>query len=82
MKWETLPERALPASCLHAEEDKKNCKFGRVSSIDNWSQFLDPTPNTAIIRANGNRIARLALAAAMRGRGGLGIRSNLLEVCG
>lgn len=62
--------RALPKSCSHWGVDKADAsKFGNLTSIDNWSEFLDPPPNTAIIRANGNWIARLALAAAMRCRG-------------
>jgi hypothetical protein len=68
MKGETLPERALPGSCSHSEAGIENPEFGKITSIDNWSEFLDPPPNPAIIRAKGNWIARLALAAAMRGR--------------
>jgi hypothetical protein len=68
MKGETLPERALPGSCSHSEAGIENPEFGKITSIDNWSEFLDPPPNSAIIRAKGNWIARLALAAAMRGR--------------
>ncbi|KAH9210642.1 hypothetical protein DL95DRAFT_307664 [Leptodontidium sp. 2 PMI_412] len=43
-------------------------RFGKITSIDNWQEFFDLPPNSAIIRAKGNWIARLALAAAMRGR--------------
>lgn len=70
MKGESRTEKSLPISCSHADWEKEGCsKFGRLTSIDNWSEFLDPPPNTAIIRASGNWVARLALAAAMRNRG-------------
>jgi hypothetical protein len=69
MKVETRAARALPAFCAHTESERNDhSKFENLTSIDNWPEFLDPPPNPAIIRANGNWIARLALAAAMQGR--------------
>ena len=69
MKVETRAVKALPAFCEHTESEKNNySNFRNLTSIDNWPEFLDPPPNPAIIRANGNWIARLALAAAMQGR--------------
>lgn len=37
--------------------------FPGLTSIDDWYEFLDRPPNTAVIRASGNWVAWLALAA-------------------
>jgi hypothetical protein len=69
MKEETRIEGALPESCSHKGSEKNNYTlFGKVIAIDNWQELLDSPSNAAVIRADGNWIARLALAAAMRGR--------------
>ncbi|KAL5328141.1 hypothetical protein ACEPPN_005850 [Leptodophora sp. 'Broadleaf-Isolate-01'] len=69
LKTQKDTERALPISCLHNDTQRRNSsRFGKITSIDNWQEFFDLPPNSAIIRAKGNWIARLALAAAMRGR--------------
>ena len=37
--------------------------FSALTSVDNWFEYLDRPPNSAVIRAHGNWVARLALAA-------------------
>ncbi len=54
----------LPASCEHDTDAKRNTSgFTNLTSIDNWYEFLDGPRNAGIVRARGNWVARLALAA-------------------
>jgi len=70
LKGEIRVERALPTSCSHSDSEKEDQpSSGELTAIDNWQEVLDPPLNMAVVRANGNWIARLALAAAMHGRG-------------
>lgn len=57
----------LPATCEHDPSDKNDTSFfPKLTSIDNWYEILDRPRNTAIVRAFGNWVARLALAAIPR----------------
>ena len=50
--------------CPHVAEARSYTKnFPNLVSIDNWYEFLDPPLSPAVIRACGNWVARLALAA-------------------
>ena len=52
------------ASCTHTKHEKDDMLARTdLSCVDNWYEFLDPPLNSGIIRASGNWIARLALAA-------------------
>lgn len=54
----------LDPECLHdisAQQDSS--VFPGLTSVDNWFEYLDRPPNMAVIRASGNWVARLALAA-------------------
>ena len=56
--------RFPPESCEHEiSEQLDSTMFGDIISLDNWFEVLDPPSNSAIIRARGNALARLALAA-------------------
>ena len=56
--------RFTPDECVHNESEKLDSSiFGHLTSLDNWFEVLDPPSNSAIIRARGNWMARLALAA-------------------
>ena len=51
-------------SCLHNSSAQQD--FSDIHdpvSIDNWHEYLERPPNTAVIRASGNWVARLAFAA-------------------
>ena len=62
------PHDRLP-ECLHTEDEKISApESAYLTSIDNWYEYLDPPPNAGIIRARGNWIARLALAAVQSPR--------------
>ncbi|KAH8689146.1 hypothetical protein BGW36DRAFT_365677 [Talaromyces proteolyticus] len=55
----------LPRKCRHTQRERMEAsKVGLLTSIDNWSEFLDPPLNAAVIRAKKNWHARLAFAAA------------------
>ena len=59
----------LPDTCSHTQKQREDrSSLGVCTSIDCWAEFLDVPPNPAVIRAKGNWIARLALAAAMWSR--------------
>ncbi|MDI1488572.1 MAG: hypothetical protein OHK93_007847 [Ramalina farinacea] len=56
--------RFPPGICNH--DDGQRCDasiFGPLTSLDNWFEVLDRPANSAIMRAQGNSLARLALAA-------------------
>lgn len=81
MKQETQIEGALPHSCSHTSSEKSDrTLFGKVIAIDNWPELLDLPLNSAVIRAHGNWIARLAIAAALRGKGDSALFASA-EVC-
>ncbi|KAI9682572.1 MAG: hypothetical protein M1822_006870 [Bathelium mastoideum] len=64
-----LREHVLPAQCAHSEGEKKDrSRWVKVVSIDSWIEYLDTPLKSCVIRAKGNWTARLAFAAAMRGR--------------
>ena len=72
---EWLLPRTMPDLCSHDENQRQDFKsFGPVVSIDSWWEYLDaPSQRLSIVRAKGNYIARLAIAAAQRQRRGLTI---------
>ena len=54
----------IDASCGHDSHTRSDFSiFPGLTSIDNWHEYLDRPPNTAVIRASGNWVARLAFAA-------------------
>ena len=56
--------RFTPDECEHSENERLDSSiFGQLTSLDNWFEVLDLPSNSAIIRARGNWMARLALAA-------------------
>ena len=56
--------RCLAADCPHDEEQAADVsRVADFASIDNWYEVLDPPRNPAIVRSQGNWIARLALSA-------------------
>ena len=58
------PQKFLQACDLHDEVVKQDFStIPGLTAIDNWYEYLDRPPNTAIIRANKNWVARLAFAA-------------------
>ncbi|KAL8722228.1 MAG: hypothetical protein Q9181_007536 [Wetmoreana brouardii] len=57
----------LPATCEHDPSNKNDTSFfAKLTSIDNWYEFIDRPGNTAVVRAVGNWVARLPLAAIPR----------------
>ena len=59
-KW----SRTSAADCPHDEEQAADVSLiADFASIDNWYEVLDPPRNPAIVRSQGNWIARLALSA-------------------
>ena len=57
--------QCLPASCTHDIAQKKNMdRFRDIVSVDNWYEFIDAPYTPGLIRAHGNWLARLAMAAA------------------
>ncbi|MCJ1393487.1 hypothetical protein MMC18_006362 [Xylographa bjoerkii] len=55
--------RYLPLICSHNDaEQADSSHLARLTSIDNWYEFLDRPQNAMIVRAKGNWTARLALA--------------------
>ncbi|KAL9073025.1 MAG: hypothetical protein Q9157_004898 [Trypethelium eluteriae] len=70
----TLSEWLLPRIISHpynhAHDQKQNFKsFGPMVSINSWWEYLDAPQSPSIVRAKGNYIARLAIAAAQRQKG-------------
>ena len=64
-----LNGRVLRAGCRHSRRSGENySRHERLTSIDSWTEYLDPPRNACVIRAKGNWTARLGFAAAMRGR--------------
>lgn len=58
------PFLRVESSCMHNTNAQQDFSiFPCLTSIDNWYEYLDRPPNTAVIRASGNWVARLALAA-------------------
>ena len=58
------PFLRIDASCGHDSHTGSDSSiFPGLTSIDNWHEYLDRPPNTAVIRASGNWVARLAFAA-------------------
>lgn len=56
--------RTSAADCPHIEGQAADVSpIADFASIDNWYEVLDPPRNPAIVRSQGNSIARLALAA-------------------
>lgn len=56
--------RFPPETCNHDEGPRCDASvFGPLTSLDNWFEVLDRPANSAIMRAQGNNLARLALAA-------------------
>ena len=56
--------RSSAADCPHDEEQAADVSLlADFASIDNWYEVLDPPLNPAIVRSQGNWIARLALSA-------------------
>ena len=56
--------RSSAADCPHDEEQAADVsRVADFASIDNWYEVLDPPRNPAIVRSQGNWIARLALSA-------------------
>ena len=56
--------RSSAADCPHDEEQAADVSLvADFASIDNWYEVLDPPRNPAIVRSQGNWIARLALSA-------------------
>ena len=54
----------LDSTCRHdASAQQDFSHFPGLTSVDNWYEYLDRPLNMAIIRASGNWMARLALAA-------------------
>ncbi|KAL8719747.1 MAG: hypothetical protein Q9225_003291 [Loekoesia sp. 1 TL-2023] len=57
----------LPTTCEHEPSNKNDTSFiAKLTSIDNWYEFIDRPGNAAVVRAFGNWVARLALAAIPR----------------
>ncbi|KAI9658356.1 MAG: hypothetical protein M1821_002489 [Bathelium mastoideum] len=68
---EWLLPRTISHVCNHEDGQKQDfTSFGPVVSIDSWFEYLDAPQSPSIVRAKGNYIARLAIAAAQRQRGG------------
>ena len=66
----SLMPQILPGHCGHGDDDKlQYSRMGELISVDCWSEFLGHPSTTAVVRASGNWIARLALAAVMLERG-------------
>ena len=58
------PFLRLDDTCSHDSTAQVDSSvFPGLTSIDNWYEYLDRPPNAAILRASGNWVARLALAA-------------------
>jgi hypothetical protein len=60
--WKTVPRKP----CEHLTgivEAKDASAIPSLVSIDSWLELLDPPIQNAIVRANGNSVARLAAAA-------------------
>lgn len=54
----------LGPNCTHDSSVQRDSSIvPGLTSIDNWYEYLDRPPNTAVIRASGNWVARLAFAA-------------------
>ncbi|KAK5044626.1 hypothetical protein LTR84_010640 [Exophiala bonariae] len=50
--------------CAHDEHERDDyAAFQPLTSIDSWDELLDPPPNTGIVRARANWLARQAVAA-------------------
>ena len=50
--------------CSHSQAEHTDFEdFGTVTAIDSWDEFLDPPPNTFVVRAKDNWLARLAVTA-------------------
>ena len=64
------PWLTLANSCSHSEKDQGDFKrLPPLVTVDNWHEFLDPPITTSVIRARGNWLARLALAAVAKQQG-------------
>jgi hypothetical protein len=51
--------------CSHMDVDTNREVFEPITSIDSWDELLDAPDNTYVVRAGGNWIARLAVAAVL-----------------
>ncbi|MCJ1437562.1 hypothetical protein MMC27_006949 [Xylographa pallens] len=55
----------LPSLCSHSDAEQADFSYlAKLTSIDNWYEFLDRPQNAMIVRAKGNWTARLAFATA------------------
>ena len=55
----------LPLICSHNDAEQADFSYlAKLTSIDNWYEFLDRPQNAMIVRAKGNWTARLAFATA------------------
>ncbi len=53
-----------PQPCVHSEKERMNLgHLMPLASIDSWAELMDPPLSNAIIRASGNKYARLCTAA-------------------
>ena len=56
--------------CQHLEEDRMDVSgLMPLVSIDSWAEFLDPPAMNAVVRAWGNKLGRLSLAAVAMQKG-------------
>ncbi len=62
----TTPWHSLPRSCTHSEEDRADFSaLPHIVTVDNWHELRDPPITISVVRACGNWLARLALAAVV-----------------
>ena len=64
---ETIPSGLVLVNwrCDHPSSDQTNhTALGLLTSVDCWSEFIDPPTTLGIIRARNNWLARLALTAS------------------
>ncbi len=53
----------LLPTCPHAESDRYAVPEGPLVTIDRWEELLEMPKDAAVVRAHGNWLARLAIAA-------------------
>ncbi|KAK0612618.1 hypothetical protein B0T17DRAFT_511795 [Bombardia bombarda] len=59
--------RVLPAGCGHGERERADsADYGTIAVVDNWFEVLDAPLGSAVVRATGNWMARLALGSVLQ----------------
>ncbi|KAI8630813.1 hypothetical protein F5Y19DRAFT_34523 [Xylariaceae sp. FL1651] len=59
----------LPSNCDHTDSERADSSyFGTIVSVDSWFELIDSPLTSAVVRAKGNWMARLALGSVLKAK--------------